>query len=164
MKHLAFVLCFALFASATMVHAQESSDRMFGRAASGVYLLTQKDGHLRLLNLGRDGTASQVSPQQTTLGFTAGEGAWRRSGETEATVQIIDFDFDPRDGKPTGATLIRYVLNFSDLDLSGFQGVAGTYSGEQYTLGQNPLDPSAKAIRSFGIGFTGQRVRVPVKN
>jgi len=88
----------------------------------------------------------------------------RQTGETEATVRIIDFDFDPRDGKPTGATLIRYVLTFPDLDLSGFQGVAGTYSGEQYAAGQNTLAPSGKAIRSFGVAFKGQRVRVPAKN
>jgi len=76
MKQLALGFCFALLtAGVATVHAQKSSDRLFGRAASGVYLLTQTDGHLRLLNLGRDGTVSQISPQQTTLGFTAGAGA-----------------------------------------------------------------------------------------
>ncbi len=66
MKHLTLVFCLALgFAGVTTLHAQESNDRAFGRAASGVYLLTQNDGHLRLLTLNRDGTASQISPQQT---------------------------------------------------------------------------------------------------
>ena len=165
MKHLALTFCLALAAAgATTVYGQQSGDRMFDQAASGVYLLTQKDGYLRLLTLRQDGTVSQVSPQQTILGFTAGEGAWHRTGETELTARIVDFDFDPRNGKPTGATLIHYVLTFSDLELSGFQKVAGQYSGKQYALGQNPLDPNAKAIRSFGVEFTGQRVRASVKN
>lgn len=165
MKHLVLAFCLALAAAgATTVYGQESGDRMFGQAASGVYLLTQKDGYLRLLSLRQDGTVSQVSPQQTTLGFTVGEGAWHRTGETEVTARIIDFDFDPRDGKPTGATLIDYVLSLSDLELSGFKSVAGRYSGKQFALGQNPLDPNAKAIRGFGVAFTGQRVRGSVKN
>jgi hypothetical protein len=164
MRLLVLALCLVLdVAGATTVHAQQSNDRAFGRMASGVYLLTQKDGYLRLLTIDRDGTASQVSPQQTTVGFTAGQGAWGRSGDAEITAQIIDFDFDLHDGKPAGTTLIRYVLTFSGPDRNGFQRVAGAFAGQQYAVGQNPLDPSAKPIRRFGVEFTGQRVPAPPK-
>jgi hypothetical protein len=46
---------------------------MFGRAAAEVDLLTQRDGYLRPLTLHWDDVASQVSPQQITLDFTAGD-------------------------------------------------------------------------------------------
>jgi len=164
MKTLILAICLALgVAGTTAVRGEESSDRMFDRAAVGVYLLTQTDGPLRLLTLDRGGTASQVSPQQTTLGFTAGQGAWGRTGHTEVTARIVDFDFDPLDGKPAGATVIHYVVTLSDLELSGFQRVTGRYAGKQYALGQDPLDPNAKPVRSFGVDFTGRRVRAPVR-
>jgi hypothetical protein len=162
MRQLVLVMCLALSAtSVSAVHAQPATDRAFTQMVSGVYLLVQKDGYQRLLTLDPDGTVSQVSQQQAVLGFTTGQGAWSRTGEAEITAQIIDFDFNPRDGKPTGSTLIRYVLTLSAVGPSGFQHVAGAFSGKQYPPGQSPLDPGARPVRQFGVEFTGQRVPAP---
>jgi hypothetical protein len=155
-------MCLALGAtSVSAVHAQPATARAFTRMASGVYLLVQKDGYRRLLTLAPDGTASQVGEQQATLGFTTGHGTWGRTGEAEVTAQIIDFDYDLRDGKSTGSTLIRYVLTLSGVRPGGFQHVAGAFSGKQYPPGQSPLDAGTKPVRQFGVEFTGQRVPAP---
>ena len=138
----------------TPVHA---SDR-FAISVEGAYLLLQKDSYQRILSLDRGGTVSQVSNQQPFVGFTSGRGAWKQIGPNRVVAKLVDFNFDLKNGKPVGTSVIVYDLTFSEPVNGLYQRVNGTYSGEVYANGQNPLEPTEPALRTFGIGFAGKRI------
>ena len=136
------------------VHA---SDR-FAISVEGAYLLLQEDAYQRVLSLDRGGTVSQVSNQQPFVGFTSGRGAWKQVGPNRVVAKLVDFNFDLENGKPVGTSVIVYDLTFSESKDGLYQRVSGTYSGEVYANGQNPLDPTEPAVRTFGVGFAGKRI------
>ena len=49
-------------------------------AFEGAYLLLQDDGFQRVLSLDRSGNVSQVSDQQSVIGFSEGRGTWQQVG------------------------------------------------------------------------------------
>ena len=157
MKSFAALVCFVLVAAAApRVHAADS-----GKAAiDGSYLLIQKNGYQRVLSFDSGGTVSLVSEQQPLRGFTSGEGAWKQTGPGKAVATVIDFNFNRKDGKPTGTSLIVYTLNFSEPVAGKYQKLVGASAGKAYAVGQNPLSPTEKPIRVFGTDFTGQRITV----
>ena len=147
--------------------AKASDD--FATAVEGPYLLLQEDKFQRILSFERGGNVASVSDQQASYGFTGGQGAWKRTGQSEVTATIVDFFYNTEDGAPLGPSLIVYVLTFSDEvapspddwdRVRKFQSVTGSYSGKHYAFGQNPLAPTEPPIREFGIGFTGKRINV----
>lgn len=163
MKQLSLILCFvgAVFGA----NATASDD--FAEAVQGSYLLLQEDGFKRILSFYRGGNVISVSDQQADYGFTSGQGAWKRIGESEVTATVIDFSHSTESGSPLGSSLIVYMLTLSDKEaretedgdrVQEFQSVTGAYSGKQFAFGQNPIAPTERPIREFGIGFTGQRI------
>ena len=69
---------------------------------------------------------------------------------------MIDFDYSPVDGSPTGVTRLRFVVRFT----SNHQEVRGTMFGEAFPADENPLDPEGLPLATFEATFTGQRVTV----
>ena len=129
-------------------------------AIEGTYFLIQDDGFQRIISLDRGGAVSRVSDQQTVIGFTGGAGAWKEIAPGKAKATVIDFDFDQESGERLGTALTIYELTFGDPNNGRYRKVAGKYTGNQYAVGQNPLDPSGSPVRTFGVAFTGQRISV----
>jgi hypothetical protein len=155
MKRLALILCVTV---GTLAAQDVSAADPFATAIEGPYLLIQDDKFQRLLSFDSGGTVSQVSDQQSLLGFTTGQGAWRSIGADRASARVIDFSYGIEGGKRIGPSVIIYDLTFSELKSGIYQKVRGTISGKVYPAGQDPLDPTTAPVRTFGIGFTGQRV------
>lgn len=164
MKRLALTLC-VVFGAMAGGEAKATDD--FAVAVEGAYLLVQEDEFQRILSFERTGNVASVSDQQASYGFTSGQGAWKRTGQSEVTATLVDFSYSIEDGSALGPSLIVYVMTFSDEVAPGpddwdrarkFQTVTGSYSGKQYAFGQNPLAPTEPATREFGIGFVGQRI------
>jgi hypothetical protein len=128
-------------------------------AIEGTYLIKQDDGYQRLLTFDRGGNLSQVSDQQTLLGFTAGRGTWQASGSNGAIARVIDFSFNLKTGARVGPSMIVYELTFSDPALDGFQSVGGSLNGKIFPVGEDPLQPTKDPIQSFKIGLSGRRVQ-----
>jgi hypothetical protein len=135
-----------------------AADEMAADAFAGAYLLVQHDGYQRIVTLGPGGTVSQVSDQESVLGFTGGRGAWQQTGPDKARARVIDFSYELADNARVGPSLIVYDLAFSDLVGGKYQKVSGRFAGKQFTTGQNPLTPSEPPIRTYGIAFQGQRI------
>lgn len=155
MRHLVAILCFALIAvGAVEVVADEDTRIPF----EGSYLLTQDDGYHRIISIDGGGTASIVSNQQALIGFTTGQGAWEQTSSSTAVARIIDFSLDTKVGTPVGPSMATYQLTFSDKVDGKFTKVRGTYNGQQFAGGDNPLNPSKPAVRSYGIAFQGERI------
>ena len=91
-------------------------------------------------------------------GYTSGLGAWEQTGPNQIAARIIDFNFDRDSGDPTGTALTVYTLTFEGLEQGRFERFSGNFSGQQFALGQNPLNPSEPPVRSFGREFIGQRI------
>lgn len=70
----------------------------------------------------------------------------------------MNFNFDRESGAPAGAALSVYTLDFAELEADRFQKVSGSFTGQQFGIGQNPLDPTADPIRIFGQDVSGQRI------
>lgn len=155
-KKLTLLLCFlSPFIYAVSVRAADEQ-RV---AIEGAYLLLQNDGFQRVLSFDRDGNVSQISDQQTLIGFTVGQGAWKQTGANKVTARVIDFAFDLKSGARLGPSLIVYVLKFTDPVSGQFQSVSGSFSGKVFPVGENPLAPSKAPIQSFEIGFMGHRIK-----
>lgn len=155
MKTIASILCVVVVALTAA--AAGATDRL-AIAVEGSYLLLQDDNYQRILTFDRGGNVSQVSDQQPLLGFTVGQGAWEQTGPDSVTAKVVDFAYDPKDGHLIGPSVIVYSLTFGDQASGAYQTVTGSYAGEQYAEGQNPLDPTDPPISTFGIEFKGQRI------
>lgn len=134
------------------------ADEGAAAAFEGAYLLIQDDHYQRIVSLDRAGTISQVSDQELLIGFTGGQGAWRQTGSDSVRARVIDFTYEIEGGKPVGPSVIVYELTFSDLVSGKYQKVSGTLAGEQFAVGQDPLNPAEAPVRTFGIPFKGQRI------
>ena len=155
MKRLTAALCIALgVATATDGMAADP----FTLAIEGPYLLIQANDYQRVLTFHASGAVVQVSDQQAAIGFTAGQGAWTQVGADHATARVVDFSYDLSTGKRAGPSVIVYDLNFSDLADGKYAKVAGSLSGKVYPPGENPLNPAVAPVRTFSVGFTGQRM------
>ena len=130
----------------------------FAVAIEGPYFLTQSDNYQRVLSFDSGGAVAQVSDQQALIGFTGGQGAWTQVGADHATARVVDFSYARDGGKPIGPSIIVYDLKFSDLKGGKYGKVSGSLSGKEYAEGQDPLHPTAPPIRTFHIGFTGERI------
>ena len=152
----------ALMLSAVVVATAIASAGMaadpFATAIEGPYLLVQDDNFQRVLSFDSGGTVAQVSDQQALIGFTGGQGAWAQIGADHATARVVDFSYAHDGGKPLGPSVIVYDLTFSDLAGGKYGKVSGSLSGKAYAQGQDPLHPTAPPIRTFHIGFTGERI------
>ncbi len=155
MKRLASLL--GLLLTAALATPAGANDRV-AIAFEGAYLLLQDDGFQRILSLDRGGIVSQVSDQQTLIGFSEGRGTWKQVGPDSIRARVIDFAFDPKDGTRAGPSVIDYELTFSDLRAGAYQTVTGSYAGKQYGTGVNPLDATEAPVRTYGVDFKGQRI------
>ena len=155
-KQLASILSIVVVAA--VVASDAAAADPFATAIEGPYLLIQDDKYERVLSFASGGTVAQVSDQQTLIGFTGGQGAWAQVGADHATARVVDFSYAQNGGKPIGPSVIVYDLKFSDLAGGKYGKVSGSLSGKSYATGQDPLHPTAAPIRTFEIGFKGQRI------
>ncbi|MGE5146864.1 MAG: hypothetical protein ACM3N5_08950 [Candidatus Eiseniibacteriota bacterium] len=130
----------------------------FATAIEGPYLLIQNDNYQRVLSFDSGGAVAQVSDQQALIGFTGGQGAWTQIGADHVTARVIDFSEARDGGKAAGPSLTVYDLKFSGLSGGKYGKVTGSLSGKVYTKGQDPLHPTAPPIRTYSIGFKGERI------
>ena len=150
-------------------HAEEGEDSRhsgrgnFGERVAGTYLITfdrddEDPTFRRLVTLTAHGNWLSVDAHQYSdeFTFTDQQGAWKRSGRREITARVIDFNYSPAGGGPTGVTRIRFVVRFT----SNLQEVHGTMFGETFPADENPLDPEGPPLVTFEATFTGQRVTV----
>ncbi|MCP4383241.1 MAG: hypothetical protein GY798_17790 [Hyphomicrobiales bacterium] len=135
----------------------EATDRE-ALAVEGTYFLIQDDGFQRVLSFDRGGNISQISDQETLIGFTTSTGAWARTDPEKAVATMISFNYDVYGSDTVGATAIRYEFTFSDMVDGKYQAISGSYAGKTYAEGQNPLRPSEAPVRTFGTAFAGSRV------
>jgi len=133
------------------------------KRVAGTYLLHESVHNddrifLRLVTLMADGTwiSSHAHQHSMDFGFTIQQGVWQLKGPREVSAKVIDFNYDPVGGNPTGTTRIRFMMEWSE----DYREVSGTMHGERYQLNQNPLKSDEISNASFGNGFTGQRVLV----
>lgn len=157
MTRIALVLCLVLGMLGT---GEALADGTFARRVEGAYFAIQQDGLQRVLSLDRGGNISVTAQEQSIFGFTAGEGAWQRTGPNEATATVIDFDFDPTDGAPTGATRTVLVITFSKLESGQFQELFVDTNGAAFAPGVNPLHPEEPPTDIFAGILTGERINV----
>lgn len=157
MKRLATMLGLVLAVALT---ADAGATDRTAIAFEGAYLLLQDDGFERILSFDRSGTVSQVSDLQSVIGFSEGRGAWEQVGPDSIKARVIDFTFDPKGGERVGPSAIVYELTFSEPQSGAYQKVSGSMAGSQYAIGVNPLNASEEPIRTYGIGFKGQRITV----
>ncbi|WP_136660950.1 hypothetical protein [Nitratireductor sp. XY-223] len=128
-------------------------------AMEGSYILLQDNAHQRVLSFSPGGSVSQVSDQEALIGFTASLGAWTKTGTGTAKAELISFNFDVKEtGGGDGITRTTYELTFSDLKDGAYRSVEGSYSGQTFEKGENPLAPTTDPVHSFATSFTGQRV------
>lgn len=123
----------------------------------GSYLLIQSDGFQQLLTLTTGGTVfSQVSGQRTPPNpFGDQQGAWVRTGEREITIKTLDFTYDSETGAFTGYGRSTFTGEF-DNDFNEFVGEVFV---EILGSDQDPLNPDAEPIRTFGpLAFESSRI------
>ncbi len=152
-------------ATSTMADSErrDSGRGNFGERVAGTYLITferedEDPTFRRLVTLTAHGNWLSVDAHQYSdeFTFTDQQGAWTRSGRREITARVINFNYLPADGSPTGVTRLRFVVRFT----SNFQEVRGTMFGETFPANENPLDPAGSPLGTFEATFTGQRVTV----
>ena len=147
--------------ASTAAPASEPGEDAFTNAVEGTYILLQKDGFQRALSLFRGGIVAQVSEQEKLFSYTSGLGSWKRTGDNRVRARIIDFEYDPDKGTPTGVALVDFEITFSKEASSQYQALSGTLSVRSYATGQNPLSPSEAPTRTYNAAFTGSRVATP---
>ncbi|MEX3010429.1 hypothetical protein [Hoeflea sp. TYP-13] len=125
----------------------------------GSYLLVQDNAHKRVLSFAPGGNVSQVSDQEASIGFTAGLGTWTPTGPDTVRAVVINFNHDIKetDGGD-GATRVVYDLTFSDLQDGKYRSLAGSYAGESFDEGQNPVAATQQPVHTFAADFIGQRI------
>ncbi|MDA7947525.1 MAG: hypothetical protein MPJ78_08605 [Hyphomicrobiaceae bacterium] len=155
MKQLQLCLCLLLGVTlAASAFADEKSET----AIAGSYFITQDDKFQRVLTFEPGGAISQVSDQQTLLGFSSGQGSWKLTGPGTVKASVIDFSYDLKTGKRVGPGIINYEVKFTDERSGKYQSISGSFSGSVYPVGDNPLKPSKQPVYSFAIGFKGGRI------
>jgi hypothetical protein len=157
-KHHVFTLFmlgfFTLYVSIIMQPREARAD--FRNKVAGTYLLNQSDGFLQILTITASGTAfSQNSGQMTPPPFGDQQGAWKRIGNRQVIIKTLDFTFDSDTGVFTGFGRSSFTVEFQP----GFNEITGEVLVEIFGPDQNPLDPDATPINTFGPNtFTGQRI------
>lgn len=128
----------------------------FRNNVEGTYLLTQSDGFIQILTLTARGIAlSQNSGQMIPPPFGDQQGAWTRSGKRQTIIKTLNFTFDSDTGISTGFGRSSFTVEFQP----GFNEITGEVFVEIFGPDQNPLDPDATPINTFGPNtFTGQRI------
>lgn len=138
--------------------ANPSAAAGFGRKVAGSYLLQQDDGFLQILTLTKKGNAlSQNNGQFVGQDrFGDQQGAWQKAkGKRKLVIKTLDFTFDTVEGVFTGFGRSTFDVEFD----SGFDSLSGTVFVEIFSSGQDPLDPNAIPIATFGpTTFTGRRI------
>lgn len=147
-------LCFVLFAGLATARADDS----LALAVEGAFLLTQDNGSQRVIALTRGGTVSTVASGEQRGGYTSGLGTWEMTGSDSIVARIIDFNFDRDSGTPIGTAMSVYTLKFDGLEQGRYDRFSGSFAGQQFAIGQDPLNPTEPPVRSFGRSFTGQRI------
>lgn len=126
--------------------------------AVGSYLLRQDDGFLQILTLERKGTALSQNNGQFlgTNRFGDQQGAWRKAkGKRKVIIKTLDFTFDTVADVFTGFGRSTFNVEFA----KGFDTLVGTVLVEIFGPDQDPLDPLAAPIETFGpIDFEGRRI------
>ncbi len=154
MKWLMSAVCLVLAAGLSTAQANDRA----AIAVEGAYLLIQDNDFHRVLSFTRGGTVSEVGSGEQHNSYTSGLGTWEQTGPNEVVARIIDFNFDRDSGAPTGSSMNVYTITFEGLEQGRFDRFSGSFSGQQFAFGQNPLDPTEPPVRSFGRDFTGQRI------
>jgi len=131
----------------------------FRKNVAGSYLLQQDDGFLQILTLTKQGNAlSQNNGQFTGQSrFGDQQGAWQKAkGKRKLVIQTLDFTFDTVKDLFTGFGRSTFDVEFD----SGFDSLSGTVFVEIFSSDQDPLDPNATPIETFGpTNFTGRRIK-----
>ena len=140
----------------TTAHSQSTDDS--AQKFQGAYLVTQSNDVQRVLAFAMGGTVSMVGAGEQRGGYTSGLGNWRQSSPNQVVARIVNFNFDRESGAPIGAALNVYTLEFDELEDGRFQSVSGSFAGQQFEMGQNPLDPAADPVRTFGRDVSGKRI------
>lgn len=130
----------------------------FEKKATGSYLLRQDDGFLQILTLARKGTVvSQNSGQFVGENrFGDQQGAWQKTdGKRKLVARALDFTFNTVTDTFTGFGRSTFTIEFA----KGFDTLVGTVLVELFGPEQDPLDPQAIPIETFGpVAFEGQRI------
>ena len=127
------------------------------KKAPGSYLLIQSDGFQQLLTLTTRGTAfSQNSGQREGSDpFSDQQGAWKHTGKREITIKTLDFTLGPDTGAFTGYGRSTFIVTFNN----DFDELTGEVFVEIFSSEQDPLDPNAVPLNTFGpVTFEGKRI------
>lgn len=151
------LLCVCLLA-VSLTGGSAFAEEVSSQAMEGSYLLLEDNGYQRVISLGPGGIARQVSAEQTVVGFTAGQGAWKATGTDSAKVRIVDFTYNTGDGKPIGPSVAVFELRFADQKDGLFQRLSGLLDGAQHATGQNVLSSDVQPLRTYRTRFSGQRI------
>jgi hypothetical protein len=129
-----------------------------GKKVVGSYLLRQDDGFLQILTLTRKGTAlSQNNGQFVgTNRFGDQQGEWQKApGKRKLVIKTLDFTYNTEDDMFTGFGRSTFNVEFE----KGFDTLTGVVLVEIFGPDQDPLDPQAVSIGTFGPhAFTGSRI------
>jgi hypothetical protein len=128
----------------------------FRNKVAGTYLLNQSDGFHQILTITASGEAlSQNSGQMIPPPFGDQQGTWKRIDDRQVIIKTLDFIFAPDTGVFTGFGRSSFTVEFQP----GFNEINGEVLVEIFGPDQNPLDPDATPINTFGPNtFTGQRI------
>lgn len=148
----AMAACLVLtFATPGRVHAG------FARKVAGSYLLQQSDEFMQILTLtDKGGAFSQNNGQFTGPDrFGDQQGAWNKTGKRQLTIKTLDFTYSVETDTFTGFGRSSFDIEFQ----KGFDTLLGTVFVEIFSPEQDPLDPNAIPIRTFGPSqFSGRRI------
>ena len=134
-----------------------SVDAGFGKNVSGSYLLEQSDGFMQILTLtDKGGAFSQNNGQFTGANqFGDQQGAWKKTGRRQIKIETLDFTFNVESDSFTGFGRSTFAAEFQ----KGFDALTGTVFVEIFSFDQDPLDPNAIPLQTFGPNeFTGRRI------
>lgn len=140
--------------------SDNSGPGKLGKRIAGTYLIKfdredEDPTFLRIVTLTSDGSWFSVDAHGHMFGFTTQQGAWKRTERREITAKVLDFNYNPFTGEPTGVSRLHFVMTFT----SDFQEVSEEFSGEEFKLDEDLFDPE-DVQRTFEATFEGQRVTV----
>ncbi len=148
-------------------HSKEGEDSdnsgpgKFEERIAGTYLIKfdredEDPTFQRIVTLTADGNWLSVDLHQEEIRFMDQQGVYKRTGRREITAKVLNFNYAPGGGFPTGVTRLRFDVTFT----SDFQELSGEMFGETFEPGENPLDPEGPPLDTFEATFEGQRVTV----
>lgn len=131
---------------------------------AGTYIITPEvsPGPQDIVTLFADGNASVIVAEEFGggaggLGFSNSQGAWQQVGERQIRLTVLNTTFNLADGSFAGLALVNYDLMFNET----FQTFMGSFAGNIYAPGVNPLAPGdAEPTAAFEGIIEGQRVTV----